>query len=95
MDDGSKLRVQCKKQSKRNDIAILQHLEAADSKWNHKCQIVVTVDIDTKTAWSALKELAQRVIKGSLKLEDVKQEKDALVRKIVKGEWVSCADDDA
>ena len=53
------------------------------------------MDIDTKTAWSALKELAQRVIKGSLKLEDVKQEKDALVRKIVKGEWVSCADDDA
>ena len=93
MDDGAKLRVQFKKQSKRQNIVVLHHLESADAKWKQKCQMVVNDKISATTAMSALKELARRVLEGSLKLQDVKMEKEVLAQKILKAEWKPAEDE--
>ena len=49
--------------------------------------MVVNDKISATTAMSALKELARRVLEGSLKLQDVKMEKEVLAQKILKAEW--------
>ena len=82
-------KVQLKKQGNRSNIVIFlaQIPSEGIKKWRQKCQMVVK-DLPNWVCVLAMKQLAGRVLTGDLDLASVKSEKDQLVDRIQKNEWL-------